>query len=815
MTVKKLSVGTILVATAMLSGGNFDGVTPVRSVPGVRGSAVAFNGYESHLQAIDRKAFAFGNGMTVSLWVKPEKWSHMAALMGNVGDFQLLARGGGGLYFWKNNTHQFNSSRAKSLLWAPEKYPVKLNEWNHIAFSYDQKGHGVGYFNGKKVAEQRPGQEPKGQGIVKLSNLVGYKQAMFDIGFKYIGAVDEVYVYGRVLNEREIADLAQGKAPAGAQAAYLMDDPDDPGKDSSGSSRHLRTVAGPQGNRVPVLGGPVDYTAVAANDVLYAWSCSSLERVFQRDKLKNVKVAEVISAELAGNEYEAFQLVLTPAKTLKNTTLTVSDFKLGNVICPVEVRVVDYVKIPQPSNIKTPKFGANVFGESVSVYPGPEAKPGWYPDRLRKLPDNFTLKGGESKAFWITVKSPADAPAGIYRAKAQVKSADGTVLDIPLSIRVRGFSLPAKRNATHTAAAPHIKSVAPAHLDDFYRMLSRYSISIDDTKNQIKYSFAADGSIKLDTAAWDKEMKIAVEKYGAQVIFMPLFGMYGLPKGNNLVSRRLGVNVLSAPGVPSEEFKKRLAAYLKAVVPHLKAKGYLKNTVFTLVDEPHDKYDFALSHAVSAEVRKHAPELKIFITKWPTKEGIGCADIWCIGALQPGQIRKAIDRGERVEQYPNWHLLIDRPVMDRRMLGFQMFKYNLTGILHYSLGKWNDEEALLSPQLRYPDGRVIFGSGLVMYPDENGVPEPSIRIDTIRDALDDFEYLKMIERIAAARPQDPAAQEALKYAKNAAEKLVPCYESFGDGLKTGWKTLDWELDWRVLVDYRKGLMNRLEKLYTK
>jgi hypothetical protein len=52
----------------------------------------------------------------------------------------------------------------------------------------------------------------------------------------------------------------------------------------------------------------------------------------------------------------------------------------------------------------------------------------------------------------------------------------------------------------------------------------------------------------------------------------------------------------------------------------------------------------------------------------------------------------------------------------------------------------------------------------------------------------------------------------LAYAKNAAEKLVPCYESYGNGLKAGWKTLLWELDWKVLLEYRKGLLDRLEQL---
>ena len=789
-------------------------LAPIASTEGVRGKAIQLNGNETFLQDPSDQPFAIENGFTVSLWVKPDQWTQMASLTGNLGDFQMLLRGGGGVYFWKQNHHQFGASGAKTLLWAPKAFPAPVGKWSHIAFSYDQKGHGVGYFNGRKVAEQLPGQEPKGQGIVRISPTARHKAARLDVGFRFQGAMDELYLYGRVLTDEEVLALSQGKAPAGAFAVYLMDDPARPGLDSSGSNRHLQPVMGPLGKSAPILGYEVDAFAAASDGVLTAYTRSSLDRVFQRDRLKEVKVVpDQISADFAGNEYEAFQLVLTPTRELKNVTLTVPDFKLGKTVCPVEVRMVDYVKIPTPSNIKTLRRGANVFGEMVSVYPGPEAAPGWYPDRLRVMPEKFTLKARECKAFWITVKSPKNAPKGIYRTVAEVRAADGVALNIPLNIRVRGFSLPDELTAVHTTSAHHAYVASVADLDGFYRVLSRYYIASSTPKTSVGITFAADGSVKLDTAEWDREMELAVSKYHQKVIFIPPFGMYGVPKAADGAGTRLGVLVSDGKGELRPEFKEKFGKYIAAMAAHLKEKGWFERARMTLVDEPHTMHDFKLCHAVSELVRRHAPGLKIMLTKWPTAESIGCADIWCIGALQPEQIAKAIARGETVEQYPNWHMLIDRPSMDRRMLGFQMFKYHLAGVMHYTLNRsWQNPAELVSPQLRYPDGRVIYGSGQVMYNGKDGVPEPSVRIDTVRDALEDYEYLKMIEAIAAARPADPAAQEALAYAKNAAEKLVPCYESYGNGLKTGWKPLRWELDWKVLLEYRNGLMDRLEKL---
>ena len=265
-----------------------EGLDPIGSGDGVRGKAAVINGVNTFLRAKSSE-FVLDKGMTISMWIKPFKWGHLIGLAENVGSFHLLGRGqgGGGIYFWERHRLHVTAS----LLWAPEKYMIPLNKWTHIAFTYDQKGHGIGYRNGKKVAEQLPGQEGKGQGIARIFNRHHNKKAKFQLGFTYDGMMDEVYVYGRVLNSDEIAALADGKAPAGAAAAYLMDDPDNPGKDSSGNNRQLYAACGPQGKFAPILGYEVDAPAAAANDTLVAWTRSSMDHSFQKDRLKSTSNA--------------------------------------------------------------------------------------------------------------------------------------------------------------------------------------------------------------------------------------------------------------------------------------------------------------------------------------------------------------------------------------------------------------------------------------------------------------------------------------------------------------------------------------------
>lgn len=805
---ERLIAMLLAIASPMLA------LEPIQFVKGVRGKAAHIKGYVTYLEDTGRSDFAIEKGMTVSLWLRPEFWDDKAALLENVGSFDLLKRskGGGndGFFFWENSTRV-----PGSLLWAPKAFPAPRGKWVHIAFTYDQNGHGIGYLNGKKAAEQLPGQEPTGQGIAKIKTKSKWKNKSFNIcGGNFSGDVDEVYIYGRVLSPAEIAQLAKGKAPAGALAAYLMDDEKFPGKDSSGNHRDLKPVEGTQGGYVPILGYELDLPAAAASSGITAYCRSPVDRVFQKDHLKTVEVKDIPAAELAGNEYETFQLVLLPEKQLDKVSITLPPFQYKGVKIPAELRRIGYVRIPNPSNIKTPKRGANVFGESVSTYPGPEAVPGMYPDPLPELGRNLVLKAGQSNGFWVTVKSPANAPAGIYRSTAVVRNEKGVLLRIPLSVKVRGFSLPSERHCTHLTAL-HAEIKQAKDLDKFYRIMHDFNLSPALSKNEIKFRFDKNGDIHLDTKAWDAEMEIAIGKYNQQIIFLPIFGMYGIPKANNTTRQRLGVQVTKGDGHLTPEFSKRFGKYLEAISAHLRKKGWLERTYASLVDEPHTEEDFSLCREASKLIRKHAPGMKIFITKWPTRESIGCADVWCLGAWQVPQMQAALKRGEKIECYPNWHMLIDRPVMDRRMMGFLMWKYGVSGITHYALNiHWNKPVELLSPAQKYPNGRVIYGSGVVMYPDKNRLPMPSIRIETIRDALEDYEYLYMLDKLAEKHAGTPEASEAKQFIRDACAKLIPCYESIGTGLKTGWKTLEWELDPYVLLKYRLGLMDRIEKLQT-
>jgi hypothetical protein len=80
-----------------------------------------------------------------------------------------------------------------------------LNEWNHIAITFD-RGHLRGYYNGQKMYDSVT--------VVEYANLGEYNTDDIFIGrywkdvagYRYFGALDEIKIYDRALTLAEIED---------------------------------------------------------------------------------------------------------------------------------------------------------------------------------------------------------------------------------------------------------------------------------------------------------------------------------------------------------------------------------------------------------------------------------------------------------------------------------------------------------------------------------------------------------------------------------------------------------------------------------
>ena len=804
-TVKLLSSFLLLSAFA---------ANAVESVPGIRGNGAKIKGDEAYLYDKQLKKFDFKKGISVSFWVKGAKWSHQAGIITGIGETNISKRydsSNGSFYF---NT-QINRKNA-ALLWAPECFSAPLNKWVHIALSYDTATRvTTAYFNGKKCALWNVGKEYPNRGNYELKETPS-KALPFCIGRgnagNFDGVIDEVFIYNRPLNAEEMAQVHAGKTLPGLQAAYLFDDPADLGKDSSPAKRHLTKQTGILAVKLPAIGYKVKTPVIISDKNLTVWSRSAIDKTFKYDTVISTGKATAPAAELAKNEYESFQLVFTPSKGLKNVKVTLSDFTFSKNRLVTTLHKVDYVNVVKTSGLSVTKAGG-VMGEAATMFERIiNHGPGEYPDPLPEAKALKEMVPGQSYAFWVTVKSSPSTPAGIYTAKATV-TADGSYsLEVPLQVLVRNFALPEKFSSHNTAIMSY--HYAENNRSAFLNMASEHHVTLCPFAPDPVVTFDAKGNMKIDTADFDRETALAINKYRANTIYFPGWGFYKLPRDFNTRQVWNGIQICKTPGQLTEEFKTRFGAYLEYMTAHLKKKGWLQYTRISMVDEPHTAADYALCQDFAKLIRKHAPGVKTLVTKWPLKPLLGSSDIWCLGLLIPEDMKAAIARGENFEWYPNWHFVIDRPLMDSRMLGFMMYKFNIKGILYFNICHgWNNPELVRkNPSFTYSNGRVINGLGQIIYPPEakKGKPVTSLRFVMCRDAYEDYEYFLLAEKLIA-KCKDPArAAAARKLLKEAGDAIVPAYEAYSDRVQ--WKKTRWETEGSKLLLWRQKIADLIEDL---
>ena len=789
-------------------------VQGVESVPGIRGLGAKINGDQAYLYDAKFKKFDFKKGMSVSFWVKAEKWTHQAGIISGLGDTNISKR-----YNTANGSFYFNTRlgrKSASLFWAPNSFHAPAGKWINAAISYDsQKRLTTAYLNGRKCAVWNVGKEYPNRKSYQLYEYPS-KNLSFAIGkgnlSNFNGVIDEVFIYNRPLNDQEMAEVSSGKILPGIQAAYLFDDPADPGKDSSPVQRHLVKGVGPMAQKLPRIGYKVKSKILAADKKLTVWSRSAVEKTFKYDRVISTGKMTAPAAELAKNEYESFQLILSPEQVLKNVKVTLGEFTCGKYKLAAKLNQVDYVNVIKNSNLSVTKAGG-VMGEAATMFEKTlNHGPGEYPDPLPPARGLKNVSTNRSYAFWVTVKSTAGTPAGIYKGQARITADGNYSLTVPLNVRVRDFALPEKFNSHNTAIMYY--DYAAGNREQFHRLASEHHVTLCVLAKEPVITFDAKGNIKVDTREFDREAAMAIERYRANTLYFPGWSFYSLPRDFNTRQSWCGIKICSAPGKLSPEFKAKFGSYLRLMTAHLKKKNWLQYTRISMVDEPHTAADYALCQEFAALVRRNAPGVKILVTKWPLKPLIGAPDIWCLGLIIPKDIKAAAARGERFEWYPNWHLVIDRPLMDSRMLGFMMKKFHIGGILYFNICYgWNNLELVRkNPCFTYSDGRRINGLGQIIYPPEvkNGAPVTSLRLVMCRDAYEDYEYLLLAQKLIKTCKDPKAAAAAEKLLKEACDAIVPAYEAYAD--KVQWKQTKWETDGSKLLDQRRKIADMIEKI---
>jgi len=527
---------------------------------------------------------------------------------------------------------------------------------------------------------------------------------------------------------------------------------------------------------VPMLMA-ADYGELLSSGKLPVWWCGATYKISAERPVPRVK-GKSIRVSAARNEYESFQVVVRDERPLKGVSVTATELAGpgGARIAAPEIRLVGYVNVTHP----TDKLGI----------------PGLWPDPLPRYTGPFEVAAGRNQPLWMTVYAPRDAQPGLYKGTVTI-AAGKEAVKAPLELRVWNFTLPEEPSIrsgfgfSEEWAAQYDNLSGDAlrpTLDKYYRAFRSHRISPYCPMGGPGIK-VADGTVTLDWTEFDRKAHYYLDELRFNSFSMPVQGLGGGTFHATEAAEFHGVKA----GTP--EYKRLMAQYLGGIQQHLEEKGWLSKAYIYWIDEPGPN-QFEYVRGGMETLKEFGPKLNRFLTVRPVEPLYEWVNTWCVpvGAYDPKTCQERQQAGEEIWWYlccgphaPWVGLFIDHPAVDFRTWLWMSHKYGVTGILIWHTNWWTSPTAFPGPELQNPyedpmsyvsgygvapgtkqywgngDGRLWYPTnrhpGQDKQPYADG-PVPSMRVELLREGIEDYEYFQILKGLAA-KPGAPAEAKTL------------------------------------------------------
>ena len=479
---------------------------------------------------------------------------------------------------------------------------------------------------------------------------------------------------------------------------------------------------------------------------LVIWPARPLERVY-RDS-PPTRVGERLRLSCVRNEYEGCMFGLYSDAGARGVRLRVSDLVLeggGGRIDSRHVRALFVGSIPLPRNSPAPPEELDRLA------------PCEVPDPILEEVEEVGLEPGVTQPCYLRVYVPPDAEPGEYRGFVAAVAADGSEARMEVAVRVHPVTLPSRRSLYVTNWFS-LESIARAHgvqmwSEEFWGALERWVRFMSEYRQNvfwvpldlIRVRREGGGGYRFDFSDFDRYVELLL-KCGAELLEITHVAGFKQWGGREIALRSF--SVAYGPGdVRSEPGERVLPHLLRALEGHLEERGWLGRALIHIADEPTED-GIEEWRRVSRLVKEHAPRLR----RIDAVETTGFGDdleVW-VPTLHHfdqwmDEYLEAMRAGKEVwfytclnpaGRYPN--RLLDFPLLKTRILHWINYAYGLRGFLHWGFNWWHgDPFRDLNPNLPPGDTHIA-------YPGRHG-PLPSLRLEAMRDGLEDYELLKLLE----------------------------------------------------------------------
>ncbi|MBQ8849827.1 MAG: DUF4091 domain-containing protein [Clostridia bacterium] len=500
---------------------------------------------------------------------------------------------------------------------------------------------------------------------------------------------------------------------------------------------------------------------------------SSLEKCFFDERIDDK--TEKREFTIFKNEPLTFQVIYT--NTLKTKPILRAAVRLsGSLAQYATVRQVVHIPSMQPMNQN--------FQEGAYL----RREPGMYPDLLRPLHynDGTMLPMNRLRALFVEVRLPEDFSAGEYdlSVKIDTESEPRVCGETSVSVKVLDVCLP-PQELIHTewlytdCIANHygVKAFSEKHwsliesfiktaVDNGINMILTpvFTPELDTyvggerlTTQLVDISLGDDGRYIFGFEKLHRWIDMC-ERLGVKYYEIPhFFTQWGAAHAPKIIvkvkgrkRKYFGWHTDSA----GEEYADFLSQFIPALVGEFKRRGVDKNCYYHVSDEP---------HLPDLEQYKRCKELIApYLEGYHIIDALSDYEFYESGALdKPVPATKAIAPfiEHKVEGLWAYYCQSGTAVSDRffsmplwrtRILGVQLYLYDIEGFLHWGYNFYNNKYSydVIDP-FGDSSGEYFVASGdtYLVYPGNDGTAWGSLRLNAMREAMEDIRALKLYESL--------------------------------------------------------------------
>ena len=496
---------------------------------------------------------------------------------------------------------------------------------------------------------------------------------------------------------------------------------------------------------------------------------SSLTKVFPDEK---PSAAPFATASCLRNEVFSFQVAVLNEVLPQTFTQPFFTVEAESDGLPVSVRLVGLEPVELPTY---PGTAAAVPEQYLRTAPG------LFPDPLLPIEGEIKLVEGQWHALWVTVNGRGGLPVGKHTITLRLTRRDGESAACAFELNVLPASLPeqkllytewfhcdciAKQYGLEMQSEKHwelIEKYAKTAAENGINMLLTPVITpaLDTevgterpTMQLVRVDVDGDG-YRFDFSLLDRWFAMCDRAGIRYYEIAHLFSQWGAECAPKVMGWKDGRYVRlfgwETPAL-SDEYTGFLRAFLPALVDHLKAAGRFERCYFHLSDEP--SIDHAEHYMACREViSPYLPEDRLM-------DALSNVEFW-----DRGIVKLPIPANNHIDPFlerdiPNlWtyyccgqsldvsNKFLAQPGATTRIIGTQMFKYNVSGFLQWGYNFWFSARSLsqIDPW-RTANGCCDWPAGdpFAVYPGPDG-PIESMRLLQMYDGIQDMGAMQALE----------------------------------------------------------------------